>query len=106
MLSDSLFVSTEVHERAVKLPNGQTHTLHFRELSEKVFSQYRKALRSEDLAEREGASAFLISESLCEPDGTPAITIEKAAALKPAAMNAIIAAILVVNDLAAETGNK
>lgn len=104
MLNDSLFVSPEIHERDVTLPNGQTHKLHFREISERVFSQYRKALRSQDEAEREGASAFLIAESLCNPDGTPAMPVEKAAMLKPAAMNEIMKAILVINDLQADSG--
>ena len=35
------------------------------------------------------------------PDGVPALTVEQAANLKPAAMNAILGTLLEVNDIAA-----
>lgn len=97
MLNDSLFVSDALHERTVKLPDGSEHALHFKELPAVTFRQFHLAEQSKDEAVQAGSMARLIAASLCEPDGNPAITYAKALTLKPAAANALVAEILVVN---------
>ena len=95
----SLFVSeTDVHKREVRLPSGSVHTLWFRDLTQKDFRDFRKGNASKDEDEREAASARLVARSLCEPDGSDALTLEQALKLKPAALLAIQNAVLQVNE--------
>lgn len=98
MFPASLFVSPEVKPRDVALPNGEIHTLYFREVSAKEFRRVYFA-EGQDDAERELAVAQLIAASLCEPDGAPAMTVDQALTLKGVAINAILGEISVVNGL-------
>ena len=41
MMDDSLFISDAVHEREVELPDGQKHTLFFRELPASKFRSFQ-----------------------------------------------------------------
>jgi hypothetical protein len=93
----SLFVSDTIHERTVTLADGTKHVLHFREVPAAVFRQYYRAEQSEDDAIAAGSMPLLIAASLCDKDGKPAITFEKASTLKVNVMTAIFTAILDVN---------
>jgi hypothetical protein len=96
-LAKSLFVSDEIHEKEVSLPNGEVHKLHFKELSAVEFRKFQMAEFSEDDDVKATSMAKLISSSLVEPDGKPALTMQQALKLNSAATNAIISAILGVN---------
>ena len=102
MIDSSFFVSTEVQSKFVELPNGQKHELFFKEIPAIEFRRFSLAEQSEDENVRIGSIAKLICASLCNADGTPAITFEQAMTLKAAAMNAIFAEVLSVNG----QGNK
>ena len=106
MLNDAFFVSATLHERPVTLADGSTHRLHFRELSAAQVRAYQLAERSPDEEVQAGAIAKLISTSVCEPDGTPAMTYDRARHLKPAAANALMAEILVINGMAGDQAKK
>ena len=82
-LPDSLFVSKDLIPREVELPDGSKHTLHFRELDSATFERFHEERGSDVAAERYGAMATLIAAAVCEPDGKPAMTVAKAATLKP-----------------------
>lgn len=97
-LDDDLFVSSTVHERDVPLPDGKTHKLYFREVDSCEFRRYQLAEASQDEAVQLTSMAVLIATSLCEPDGTPALTVDRAEKLKPAATLAIFNAVLEVNQ--------
>lgn len=97
MLDKSLFVSTEVHEKKVKLPDGSEHSLFFKELPAVEFRRFALAEQSENDDIKATSIAKLLSVSLCEPDGQPAITFDKALQLKASAMSAIFEAMLEVN---------
>lgn len=99
-LDDSLFVSKTVHERKVALGDGAEHTMHFREIPSGAFRRFQLAEASDDLETRITAPAELIAAGLCEPDGSNAITVERAATLKPLVTRAIVAVILEVNGFA------
>jgi hypothetical protein len=101
---DKFFVSTEIHERTVKLPDGSEHLLHFRELPAADFRRFHMAEMSEDEDVRAGSMAKLICACLCEPDGKAAITYKQALQLKPAAANALIGAVLSVNGMKDDAG--
>lgn len=106
MLDDSFFVSQSLHERPVTLPNGSTHRLHFRELTAAQVRGYQIAERSQDEEVQAGAIAKLIAASVCEPDGSPAMTYERARTLKPQAANALMGEILTINGMAADAAKK
>ena len=97
MLNDAFFVSTQVHEKQVKLADGSEHTLYFKELPAIEFRKFSLAEQSEDEDVKAAALAKLIAASLCEPDGKAAITFNQALMLKADAMNAIFSAMLEVN---------
>jgi hypothetical protein len=96
-LAKSLFVSDEIHEKEVKLPNGEVHKLHFKELSAVEFRKFQMAEFSEDDEVKATSMAKLISSSLVDPDGKQALTLPQALKLNSAATNAMIAVILGVN---------
>jgi len=96
-LPKSFFVSATVHERKVKLADGEEHTLHFRELP---WAEWHKAADLEasgDDDKRAAAACSLIAASVCEPTGKPALTLAQALQLKPAVVAALIAEIRAVN---------
>jgi hypothetical protein len=97
MLDKSFFVSTELQEREVKLPDGTKHTLHFKELLNIEWQRFALARESDNQNVREAAIAKLIAASLFTPDGKPAITFEQALNLKVSAMNSIFEVMLEVN---------
>jgi hypothetical protein len=96
MLSEAFFVSQTIHQKEVTLPDGSKHVLHFKEVPAADFRRYLLAERSNDQQERAESVHRLIAVSLCEPDGRPAITVERAATLKPAAAGALFSAVLEV----------
>lgn len=97
MLNESFFVSEKVQEKKVTLADGSEHILYFKELPAVEFRRFALAEQSENEDIKAASVAKLIASSLCEPDGKPAITFEKALQLKASAMNAIFEAMLEVN---------
>jgi len=100
-LGSSLFVSDKIHERKVTLPDGGEHTLFFKELPAIEFRKFYMAEQSKNEDEQAGSIAKLIAACLCEPDGKPALTAQKAAQLTAAASFAIAAEVLAVNGMGA-----
>lgn len=100
-LDNALFRSAEPIAHNVTLPDGTTHALYFRQLPRKRFLAYwhaiEKAKDDDDAVDL--ANATLIAESLCEPDGSPAMSAERAMMLTIGAMQSISTAILVVNKM-------
>ena len=97
MLDDIFFVSPQVHEKKVKLPDGSEHTLYFKELPAVEFRRFALAEQSDNEDLKAVSLAKLITASLCEPDGKPAVTFEKALQLKASAMTSIFEAMMEVN---------
>ncbi|WP_454674840.1 hypothetical protein [Achromobacter pestifer] len=100
-MDESLFVSDTVQPGDVTLADGKVHKLHFKEYSGTAFAQYALAIRSDDALVRSQAPAILIAASVCNPDGSPALSFAKACTLKPAPMNAIFAKVMEVNNVRA-----
>lgn len=88
-VSSSLFADGEVLEKEVELGDGKKHCMFFKELSHVQYTQWLQRLHSSDPEKRDQANSFLIAESLVCPDGSPAITIEKAHTLKPGVVKAL-----------------
>lgn len=98
MLDPALFVSDTLHPREVELAAGQRVTLHFRELPASEFIRFQSVLAKGDEDARAGAAARLIAASLANPDGTPALTLERALQLKTKPLDALFTAVLDVNE--------
>ncbi|MVW72132.1 hypothetical protein [Bordetella sp. 15P40C-2] len=96
-IPDDMFASDVVHERTVELADGRRHKLYFKELPMVEYRLLTEAERSQDPSVRAKSAAGIIAASVVEPDGTPAMTVERAAALKPGAATAIFRAILELN---------
>lgn len=99
-MDNAFFVAAGPVPRQVELPDGSTHTLHFKQLPGIAFRRYHMAESSADEAQRVESILHLICESLCEADGKPALTITKARQLTAGAMGALFTAVLEVNGYA------
>ncbi|TMS58531.1 hypothetical protein MW7_007350 [Imbroritus primus] len=97
MLNDDFFASDELYERTVMLPNGTEHVLHFKQVPAVEFRKFQLSEQSGDEKKQTESMARLIAASLCEPDGKPALTVEKALRLNTAATTALFAKVLEVN---------
>lgn len=95
----AFFVTDEIHKREVTLADGKNHVFHFKEAVATEFRKYYKAEKSDDPDISGNSMALLIAATLCEPDGTPAITYAQATKLKMPVMTAIFSAILDINGL-------
>lgn len=94
---DAFFVSDAVHERTVTLADGTEHKLYFKEVPATVYRKFQMAEQSDDEDVRAGSLAKLIAASLCEADGSPAMTYERACDLKAGVSSALIDKVLEVN---------
>lgn len=104
MLDESFFVDGIAQKREVELPDGKKHNLYFKEASAIAFRKFRLAEDSTDPDVRAGSISILIAASLCNEDGSAAITIEQAHSLKAAPMAAIFSQVLDVNKAQKEPG--
>lgn len=99
----NLFVSNEIHEKKVTL-NKQEVTLYFKEIPAIEFRRYFLIEQSGDIDKQIESMPRLIASSLCNPDGTLAMTVEKAKMLKPTAMVELFKAVLEVNQQGGDEG--
>ncbi|MFV0678637.1 hypothetical protein [Variovorax sp. tm] len=79
----AFFVSTEIHKRTVELADGSKHELHFRELPVADYRKFQIAEASKDEDVRAASISRMIAASMCEPDGSPSVTVEQAMNMKP-----------------------
>lgn len=94
---DAFFVSEEVQEKTVTLADGSEHVLYFKEVPATVYRKFLLAENSEDEDVRASSLAKLISASMCEADGAPAMTFEQAKQLKAGVSGKLVDAVLEVN---------
>lgn len=105
MLGDAFFVSPSVNKRTVKLGDGSEHDLYFRKVSSYDYSRFLAHAGSKIPDERAEAAHILVAASLCESDGKPVITVEKARTLKSEALDPLFAAALEINKKDLVEGN-
>ena len=96
MLDDSLFAGSDLHKRDVDV-GGKTVGLWFKELPAVDFIRFHSLTSSADEDVRAGAAAKLIAACVVNPDGTQAMSCDKAMTLKTKPLNAIFSAVLEVN---------
>lgn len=105
-MDDDLFVSEQAVERTVRLA-GKPRTIWIREVSHADWFKYAAIARADSLETQSGAQAFIVSKSLCEPDGKLSLTLERAAALKSHVLAALQTVILGYRkEQAATSGNE
>lgn len=105
VLPEDLFVSEKPVARDIQLNGDTKHTLHFREVADAVLQRYFRALDSTDEDVRAGARAVLISHSLCDDGGTPALTVVQAARLRSAVMKRMVDIIIDIHTIKPAAGN-
>jgi len=105
MFSESDFVTTRIHEREVVLGDGSTHTMYFRELPNTDLKKYAMWQTSTDEDVRAGAEAHLLALGLCDANGEPVLTVERAASLKVPVMRRLVVALLDVNGYRRDEGD-
>lgn len=101
------FISDALHVRSVVLADGKPHDIHFREVDAATYQRFMEAVilaRSKGEDERLKALPVLIAASVRNPDGSQAMTVEKAAKLKPA-ISAVLAGIVLELNPVSYTGN-
>jgi hypothetical protein len=107
-MRDSFFVSDTPVPREVKMQDGTTEILYFKELPMVDFAIYNEARLSEDEETRHASHAKLIAMSVYEADPNnpggyaQSMSPQKARMLKPKMANAIMTEILSVNGYGAE----
>ncbi|UXC34779.1 hypothetical protein [Cupriavidus gilardii] len=105
MLSESFFTPSAVNKRTIKLADGTEHELYFRKVSSYDYSRFLAYAASKVPEERAEAAHVLVAASLCEADGKPALTVEKARTLKSEALDPLFAAAMEVNKREPVEGN-
>jgi len=93
----AFFVSEQVHERKVTLADGSEHVVFFKEVPATVYRKFLLAEQSEDDDVRASSLAQLIAASMCEADGSPAMTFKQAKQLKAGVSGSLVNAVLEVN---------
>lgn len=92
MLDAKFFASKELIEAEVTL-GGEKHKVHFRQLTA---TEYRRAWKSVD---DDSGMLGVIVASLCNADGSQALTIEQGLQLKPSAVKVLGEAALEANGV-------
>lgn len=98
------FVSEQPVEHIIEF-NGTQVPLFLREVSDLAWRKYSAMSRSDDLDVQAATRAFLISQSVCEPDGTLSMTHEQACRLKLRFARAIETKILELASPSQTEGN-
>lgn len=103
MLDESLFVSSNLIERAVTI-GEHSYTMFFKELPAIEFIRFHSALSDGNEDAKAGAAATLIAASVCNADGTRAMTAAKAMTLKTGALNALFSVVMEINGNSSGNG--
>lgn len=101
-LDNAFFVSAIPVPKEVTLPDGSTHTIHFKELESAYFERFHEQRASDVEAIRHGSMPTLIAAAVCEPDGKPSMTVAKAMQLKPKVQIMLSGVIMEMNGLKAK----
>jgi hypothetical protein len=109
-MSGGVVAADYVTDKAIPkkiLIRGELRQVWFREPRDGDYYRYIAMRANPDLEIQAGARAFIISKCLCEPDGTLALTLEQAAALKVRVGKLMVDAIMeLVLEEADTAGNE
>ena len=97
MDKSKLFRAIDIAEREVKMPDGSNQVMFFRELENVAFERYFLQMASKDIDVAAHASAHLLVAGLCEPDGSPALTIKEAVRIRRKTQQNMLQALFDVN---------
>lgn len=105
-LQDDDFAGDAIHERTVEMADGSKRVLHFRELDNTHVNRFAMWLTSESEDVRASAGARFVAAGLCNPDGSQALTFERAARIKPLVLKRLVNAMQDVNGMSMPTPEK
>lgn len=106
MNKDKLFISSAIEERPVKMSDGSTEVMFFRNLPNTVFERYFLQMASKDIDVAARASAYLLACGVCEPDGKDALTVDEVVRIKRPIMQRMLQALFDVNGYGKEAKEK
>jgi len=106
MDKSKLFISAEIAEREIEMPDASKQVIFFRELENPHFERYFLQMGSKDVEVAARASAVLLAAGVCEPDGSPALTVEEAVRIKRKTSQAMLQALFDVNGYGAAAKGK
>ena len=95
-LYSAFLTADDVHEREINL-GGKSHKVYFREVPHVVYTRFVRESTSDDPDERDAAAARFVARSLCNPDGTLALTGEDACKLRSSVVNEMVRLIVDVS---------
>lgn len=98
MLGKDLFVTPSIEERPVKLADGSERKLPFCKVSSFDWQRFVECLRSQDPDQKALSRYVLIAASLCDLDGKPSLSLEKAKSLNHDVADSMFAQALSVNN--------
>lgn len=87
-------------ERSVQLGDGSSHAVWFKVLPNSVFERYAMMYGSADEDTKAMAPTWLVSQAVCEADGTPSMTLPQADRLKRDVLLRLCSKVLDVNGFA------
>lgn len=93
----AFFISAQPVEKSVTMPDGTVSTVHLREVSDADWMRYVASSASNDIDTQAGARAFLISKAWVNADGSPALSLDDAARLKPIVARQFVRHISAIN---------
>ncbi|WP_064746810.1 hypothetical protein [Lysobacter antibioticus] len=105
-LPDSFFVSPGVQARQVKLADGSSHTIHFKQLPAVDFLAVMDATDASTSEARNRGIAMLLVKGVCNADGSQAMTIDQAMKLRAGPMRSLYDALMEVNGVSDEAREK
>lgn len=94
---EKFFVNGDLIAKEVIL-GGEKHTLHFKELSAKTFTSVLSLVRSDNEENRFEGIVKLVELSLCNPDGTQAMTAEDVKKLRAAVLYQLFEVAMGINE--------
>jgi hypothetical protein len=87
-------------ERSVQLGDETSHAVWFKVLPNSVFERYAMMRGSSDEETQAMAPTWLVAQGVCEPDGSPSMTVDEADRLKRDVLLRLCNRVLDVNGFA------
>lgn len=98
LLDATLFISEEVHEKKVQLPDGLEHSFFIREQEAGALRAFFSGQASDDPDRQAESMALLIAKAVCDQSGKSVLSLGQAKRLKFAVQIALTKAISEVHS--------
>jgi hypothetical protein len=97
MKTDKFFTSGGVQEKAVEMADGSVEKLPFKKVGSAEWTRFQAGMASQDAEQMSTAMLRLVWFSLCEPDGSQALTWDQVKQLDQTVLMSMYSAAMAVN---------